>query len=99
GFAALDRRIDAAAERAGREPAEIERSACVLVSLDRTSRERPVDVPPVEGTGAQIAARLRELADAGADEAILVVSPIDEASVRRLGDALAELGPPCLSAP
>jgi probable F420-dependent oxidoreductase len=99
GLAELNARIDAAAERAGRDPAEIDRSACVLVVVDRSSRERRIDVPPAEGTGAQIAARLRELADGGADEAILVVSPITEASVRALGDALAELGPSSRSAP
>jgi len=52
----------------------------------------------VEGSAREIAARLRELAEAGADEAILVVNPITEASVRGLGEALAELGPqarPC----
>ena len=98
GFAALNARIDTAAERACRRPAEIERSACVLVAVDRSSRERPIEVPPVEGSAREIAARLRELAEAGADEAILVVNPITEASVRGLGEALAELGPqarPC----
>jgi probable F420-dependent oxidoreductase len=88
GFAALNERISAAARDAGRDPAEIERSACVHVVLDRASGERPIEVPPVEGTPAQIAARLRELADAGADEAILVVTPITEASIRALADAL-----------
>jgi hypothetical protein len=34
---------------------------------------------------------LREFAEAGADEAILILSPIDEASIRALGDVLAEL--------
>ena len=36
----------------------------------------------------RIAAHLRELAEPGADEAILVVSPITERSVRALGEAL-----------
>ena len=36
-----------------------------------------------------IAARLREFAAAGVDEVILVVSPIDERSIRRLGDVVA----------
>ena len=61
------------------------------VVLDRDAEERPLEVPPVEGTPAQIAARLRELADAGADETILVVSPITEASIRALGEVAAEL--------
>ena len=60
------------------------------VVLDRDAEERALEVPPVEGTPAQIAARLRELADAGADEAILVVSPITEASIRALGEVAAD---------
>ena len=89
GFAALDARISAAARDAGRAPEEIERSACVLVVLDRSSGERPIDVPPLEGSPERIAARLRELAEAGADEAILVVTPITERSIRMLADVVA----------
>jgi probable F420-dependent oxidoreductase len=89
GFAALNERISAAARDAGRAAEEIERSACVHVVLDRSSNERPIEVPPLEGTPEQIAARLRELADAGADEAILVVTPITEASIRTLAEAIA----------
>jgi alkanesulfonate monooxygenase SsuD/methylene tetrahydromethanopterin reductase-like flavin-dependent oxidoreductase (luciferase family) len=88
GFAALSRTVDVAARAAGRDPAEIERSVCVLVVLDRDAGERPRDVPPLEGTPAQIAARLRAFAAAGADEAILVVDPITEASIRSLGEVL-----------
>jgi probable F420-dependent oxidoreductase len=93
GFVALNAEIDAAAKEAGRDPAEIERSACVLVVLDRDAGERPLeeDVPPVEGDAEHVAAHLRQLAQAGADEAILVVSPIREASIRSLGEALALL--------
>ena len=40
---------------------------------------------------ARIAQHLRSLADAGADEAILVVSPITERSIRLLGAQLAGL--------
>jgi probable F420-dependent oxidoreductase len=91
GFAALDARISDAARAAGREPGEITRSACALVVLDRAAPERPITsaAPPIEGTPDRIAARIRELADAGADEVIVVVSPITEASIRALGDALA----------
>ena len=88
GFAALNERVSAAAREAGRAPESIQRSACVHVVLDRGSGERPIEVPPVEGTPARIAARLRELADAGADEAILVVTPITEASIRTLAGVL-----------
>jgi probable F420-dependent oxidoreductase len=95
GFAALNREIDDAARAAGRDPGAIARSACTLVVLDRAAGERPVPdgVVALEGSPERIAAGLRELADAGADEAILVVSPIDERSILRLGDALAELDP------
>jgi alkanesulfonate monooxygenase SsuD/methylene tetrahydromethanopterin reductase-like flavin-dependent oxidoreductase (luciferase family) len=48
-------------------------------------------VPPLEGSPERIAAGLRGLAEAGADEAILVVSPITERSIRLLGDTLAAL--------
>jgi alkanesulfonate monooxygenase SsuD/methylene tetrahydromethanopterin reductase-like flavin-dependent oxidoreductase (luciferase family) len=91
GFAALDATITAAAREAGRDPAQIARSACALVVLDRGAGERPITpgAPPLEGTPEQLADRLRELADAGADEVILVVSPISERSIRLLGDVVA----------
>jgi probable F420-dependent oxidoreductase len=91
GFAELSERISVAARDVGREPDEVERSACVLVVLDRSAGERAItpDAPPVEGSAEQIAERLRELEQAGADEAILVLSPITERSIRALGDALA----------
>jgi alkanesulfonate monooxygenase SsuD/methylene tetrahydromethanopterin reductase-like flavin-dependent oxidoreductase (luciferase family) len=90
GFAALNRRVDEAARAAGRDPSSIERSACALVVFDRAAGERPIPegMAAVEG---DVAGHLRKLADAGADEAILVVSPIDERSIRALGEALAAL--------
>ncbi len=93
GFAALNATIDAAATQAGRDPQTVSRSACVFVVLDRDAPGRPIEneAPPVEGPPERIAAHLRELADAGAREAILVVSPITEPSVRDLGEVLALL--------
>jgi probable F420-dependent oxidoreductase len=93
GFAALNAKVSDAAERVGRVPGEIERSACVLVVLDREAGGRPFveGVPPLEGSPDRIAAGLRDLAEAGADEAILVVGPITEGSVRSLGEVLAIL--------
>jgi probable F420-dependent oxidoreductase len=88
GFAALSRRVDEAARAAGRDPGEIQRSVCVLVVLDRAAGERPLDVPPLEGPPERIAEGLRAYAAAGADEAILVVSPITERSIRQLGAIL-----------
>ena len=92
GFAALNARIDVAAERAGREPREVMRSACVLVELDVEAVRRPHgddEVPPI--APAQLAAHLSALAEVGADEAILVLRPIDERSIRAVGSALAAL--------
>jgi probable F420-dependent oxidoreductase len=91
GFAALNARITEAAREAGRAPEEIERSAWALVVLDREAGERPAtpESPPLEGSPERIAAGLRELAEAGADEAILVVSPITERSIRALAEVVA----------
>jgi probable F420-dependent oxidoreductase len=93
GFESLNARVSELAARAGRRPDEIERSACALVSLDRSSDERPMqaDIPPLEGSAERIAAGLRELGDAGADEAIVVATPITERSTRALGEVLAIL--------
>ncbi len=90
GFEAGNRELSAAARRAGRDPAEVRRSACVLVVVDRAAGERELgdDVPPLEGDATTIARHLHDLAEAGADEAILVVSPIDERSIRTLAAAL-----------
>jgi hypothetical protein len=86
GFARASAGVDALCREVGRDPREVERSACVLVAVDGGGGERPHDVPPVEPE--RLATHLRELADAGADEAILVVDPITEASVETLGAAL-----------
>ena len=93
GFSSLNATIDAAASRAGRDPSEIDRSACVLMVLDRAARERsiPDGVTPLEGSTERIATGLRDLAAAGADEAILVLDPITERSIRALGGPLAAL--------
>jgi alkanesulfonate monooxygenase SsuD/methylene tetrahydromethanopterin reductase-like flavin-dependent oxidoreductase (luciferase family) len=85
GFATHNAEISAATERAGRDPAEVERSACVYVEVEATG-ERPRDVEPVRLD--ELGAHLESLAEAGADEAILVLDPISERSIRSLGTAL-----------
>jgi alkanesulfonate monooxygenase SsuD/methylene tetrahydromethanopterin reductase-like flavin-dependent oxidoreductase (luciferase family) len=90
GFAAHNVQLSEAAERAGRDPAEIERSACVLVEVDSGRGERPRDVPAVPVDA--LAGHLRGLKDAGADEAILVLDPITESSIRSLQRALPGTG-------
>jgi alkanesulfonate monooxygenase SsuD/methylene tetrahydromethanopterin reductase-like flavin-dependent oxidoreductase (luciferase family) len=91
GFSELNARITAAARDAGRDPSDILRSACAFIVLDESSPERAItpEAPPITGTPSQIADRLRELHTAGADDIILVVSPITEHSIRTLAEAVA----------
>jgi alkanesulfonate monooxygenase SsuD/methylene tetrahydromethanopterin reductase-like flavin-dependent oxidoreductase (luciferase family) len=79
GFAALGAGVDTA----------VRRSACVLVAVDGGAGERPLeaDAPPVAPD--VLAAHLQDLAEAGADEAILVLDPITEESIRMVATALA----------
>jgi probable F420-dependent oxidoreductase len=92
GFAVHNADVTAAAQQAGRDPREIERSACLLVALDPASGERPSgEVAPITGTPDHVARALHDLAEAGAHEAILVLNPISEASVRQCAGVLAAL--------
>ena len=87
GFAAENAGIDVAAEQAGRDPATLERSACVFVSVESVGmRNNDEDVEPIPAD--ELAAHLRGLEQAGADEAILVADPINEASIRSLGTVI-----------
>jgi probable F420-dependent oxidoreductase len=87
GFAALNARVSAAAAEVGREPSQIRRSACALVALDPDAGERP-SLPHAPPITSNIAGRVRELGEAGADEVILVLSPITERSIREAGEQL-----------
>jgi alkanesulfonate monooxygenase SsuD/methylene tetrahydromethanopterin reductase-like flavin-dependent oxidoreductase (luciferase family) len=87
GFATHNAEVDEAAERAGRDPREVERSACVFVALDGAgARQNDERVPAV--AAGRLRDHLEALAQAGADEAILVVDPITERSIRSLRTAL-----------
>jgi alkanesulfonate monooxygenase SsuD/methylene tetrahydromethanopterin reductase-like flavin-dependent oxidoreductase (luciferase family) len=87
GFAAENAGIDEAAERAGVDPATLERSACVFVSVESAgARNNDESVQPIRAE--DLAAHLRGLEEAGADEAILVADPITEASIRSLGTVI-----------
>ena len=96
GLEPMLRDVDEACRRVGRDPATLEKTAAVLVRLpggqgrimgDTTS----ADVPPVEGSTTEIAARLREYAELGVAEVELVVDPITIESVKALAPVLAEL--------
>jgi probable F420-dependent oxidoreductase len=88
GFPALNARIDEACERAGREPADVLRSACLLgeVEPDAGERARQPEAPPLPA--AELPAELAALGQAGADEVILVLDPITESSIRSLRTAI-----------
>ena len=95
GFKELNARIDAAAQSAGRAPKDVGRSACVLVTVDPDAAQRVLrpraGITPLAGDAETLATHLRGLADAGADEAILVLDPITEDAIRTVAPALALL--------
>jgi alkanesulfonate monooxygenase SsuD/methylene tetrahydromethanopterin reductase-like flavin-dependent oxidoreductase (luciferase family) len=87
GFAAENAGISVAAERVGRDAATLGRSACVFVSVESAGvRNNDEDVQPIPAD--ELAAHLEALEQAGADEAILVADPINEASIRSLGTVI-----------
>lgn len=89
GFARLNEKISTLVRASGRSPDAVRRSACVLVNADATSTERNIsdDMPGIPLDG--LAEHLHGLATAGADEAILVVNPINAWSIERIAEALA----------
>jgi alkanesulfonate monooxygenase SsuD/methylene tetrahydromethanopterin reductase-like flavin-dependent oxidoreductase (luciferase family) len=90
GFAELNAFVTEQAEAAGRDPSEIYRSTAVLVELDSDAAKRPhSDVKSRPVAPDALHDHLRALADAGADEAILILRPIEEASIRSIGALLA----------
>ncbi|MBV9451840.1 MAG: LLM class flavin-dependent oxidoreductase [Streptosporangiaceae bacterium] len=97
GYARLHARISRAAERAGRDPGEIARSASVRVDPG------PEQQPPANGirpqTLAGLPGHLRALAQAGADEAVIVMPSTTQQTIRAAGSALVALGEPAQNEP
>jgi len=91
GFARANERVTGLLDTAGRDPGEVWRSATVLVALGDDASDRPISAqtPAVSGSTDLIADRLREFAAAGVDEAILVLTPITEESIRALAPVVA----------
>jgi alkanesulfonate monooxygenase SsuD/methylene tetrahydromethanopterin reductase-like flavin-dependent oxidoreductase (luciferase family) len=79
GFAALQAKI----------PRHLERSACMFVQFPGEAVEREPAVPAV--APEDVADHIAALGEAGADEVIIVASPITERSIRALGDWLGDL--------
>jgi alkanesulfonate monooxygenase SsuD/methylene tetrahydromethanopterin reductase-like flavin-dependent oxidoreductase (luciferase family) len=85
-------RVDTACRDVGRDPAEVERTAAVLVRLtggvgrdDAGSRR---GVPPLEGPSETIAAGLRAFTAEGIGHVQLVLDPITEASIAEIAPVL-----------
>jgi alkanesulfonate monooxygenase SsuD/methylene tetrahydromethanopterin reductase-like flavin-dependent oxidoreductase (luciferase family) len=93
GLAPLVAGLDAAAEKVGRDPATIQRSAAVYLQFEggagrvAGSSDRP-EVAPITGSRSEMAAALAAFADAGMDHLQVVLDPIDAHSVEELGEVL-----------
>ncbi len=93
GVAPLRERVDAACRRAGRDPAQVERTVAVLCRLTGGSGRLQGDAsrpPPAAlfGPPEVIARELRRYADEGISEVQLVLDPITEAAIDELAPAL-----------
>jgi len=96
GFAAVVADVRARTAAVGRDPDEVEATACVYVQLPsgggRTMGDpTSTSAPPVAGTTRQIADRLAAFAAAGAHHLQLVVDPITQPAIEQLGEVLAAL--------
>ena len=95
GFAAVRRRVEAAAADAGRAPGEVAATAAVLVEVPGLpgggGRRGAAGVPPVTGSPEDVARHLAAMAEAGATHLQLVVDPITQESIETLAEALAVL--------
>lgn len=87
-FGKLNDRVSAICGRVGRDPRGVKRSACVLVTVDGQSKERPAPVGYAPFSLDEIGSGVERLFESGADEVIVVADPIDENSIRRLGEVL-----------
>ena len=92
GVAPLREKVDTAARKAGREPAEIERSVAVYVQLTggggRIQGNSETPPSPLEGGPEAMASELRAYADAGIAEVQLVMDPISADSIEEFGRVL-----------
>lgn len=83
-------RLDRLCVESGRNPADILKTAAVLVSMgDSTGRARvPDSVEPVRGTAVGIATRLRQFHALGIDHLQLVLDPITPATIAALAPVI-----------
>ncbi len=92
-FGALDRRITDLCKELGRDPAEVERTAAVLVQVPggsgrATSYTTGPQATPITGDSEAIARQLREFASQGATHLQIVLDPITVEGVERFAPAI-----------
>jgi alkanesulfonate monooxygenase SsuD/methylene tetrahydromethanopterin reductase-like flavin-dependent oxidoreductase (luciferase family) len=91
----LRQQVDDACRRAGREPAEVERTLALVVAfagaLGRGSAIADEPFAPIPGDSATLAPTLRAFADAGVAHVQLVLDPITLDSIAALEPTLAAL--------
>ncbi|UCG41169.1 MAG: LLM class flavin-dependent oxidoreductase [Acidimicrobiia bacterium] len=80
-------RIDAACEAVGRNPADVEKSAALMLQFSRDLRLDRSD-NPLRGSVDELAAELHACQELGIDEVQLVLDPITIDSVERAGEVL-----------
>ena len=89
-------RVDEACREVGRDPASVERTAAVQVTVARgrgrlAGSGKGAGLPPLAGPPEQIAEGLRSYARLGIAEVQLVVDPIDLGAIEELAAVLGEL--------
>jgi len=88
GFATRNAWIDERCHAAGRDPMQVARSACLLVRVAGGRGERPADPDAPAVADTDLPRTIVAMGEAGAGEVILVADPIDESSIRTLGERL-----------
>lgn len=94
GLAEQQELVDAACRDVGRDPAQIARTVAALVELPGATGARDFDresAPPIHGPPQEIAAMLREFAEAGIGHVQLVIDPITVAGIEALAPVLEAL--------
>ena len=96
GYGPLHERIDEACRRAGREPAEVERTVALYVAfpdaVGRSLGDRTApDLAPLSSDPDELAGTLRAFAAEGVSHVQLVLDPITAGSIGRLAPTLALL--------
>ena len=90
GFSRLNEHVSSIIAESGRNPAEVRRSACLLVRVDESSSERPDPVGARAIDLGDLGSVLHDMVGAGADEVIIVADPISESSMRCLDEVISE---------